>query len=176
MQVQDEDKPKSKSKSQKGKKIDWNELSKYYPPKHKAPDGTEIPWAEDDPATMAWLIQYATNAKREAEEKGSGLKEQQEEFRKVQEFHKRQKLEEEQRLERQRTLPQRQYEMLMSGKQRLECVYCHRPLRSIEPGIKRMREEINRLKGIIAHAEESTEVKIKTEQKAKAAEGAAVIS
>jgi hypothetical protein len=141
------------SKSKKITNID----PKYFPPKQIGPDGKEIPYS-DDPKTIAWIAEYAANAKLREQEAKVEHKRREEERAKIEQFEKQQTERNKQELEARSELPEQQLQSFVSG-HRYKCGYCHLPMYhedvchnklcpgdglgtiDIEPGLSLLREE-----------------------------------
>jgi hypothetical protein len=99
----------------KTKKMSAEIDPKYLPPKQLDHNGNEIPWS-NDPNTIAYLRRYAENAKQSELNAKLFEKQREEELREMEEREKRQREESERRREANAKTPERQFNMLLSGK------------------------------------------------------------
>jgi hypothetical protein len=143
-------KSKSKSKSE-AEKIDYNEISKYLPEPPSDDPNTIL-----DDSVIKQRIESALNAKRAEEDAKLRAKEREKELLDMERYEKQQKEQSKREAEYRARLPERQLQMLLSGK-RSTCSFCHMRQRAeffghtnqcpayratdIEPGLALLREE-----------------------------------
>jgi hypothetical protein len=108
-------KPKPKSKS---KKVDFDKIAKYMPPR---PDDPNIVY---DPSMKKMMIEAALNEMENEKRRKEEAKRWAEEQRRMKEYEEKQREYRKLQLERIANLPNQQFEIFASG-QRFQCSCCH---------------------------------------------------
>jgi hypothetical protein len=105
----------------KGKKIDYDKIQKYMPPR---PNDPNIVY---DPSMHKMMVEAALNEMENEKRRKEEAKRWADEQRRMKEYEEKQREYRKQQLEYMKNLPKTQFEMFASGK-RFTCSSCHIPL------------------------------------------------